>query len=249
MEHGTLAVHMQTPGCFTDAHLHTVEPDYGSGYPDLGDACMLMGCTAHKCEWDDMLSTTDTRIVRSIGIHPWYCDEWNVQTESELRGLLESDTTLHVGEIGLDSKRGELRSQAPVFERQLGIASEMDRIASIHSIGTEKEVLESIRSHGKGCRGIILHSYGSDSYVKPYSELPCFFSISPRILSRSETRVGRLLSSIPLDRLLLETDAPHQGRNFTGMSNFITVIAGSLDMEPSDLRELVNENLGRLIHG
>ena len=152
-----------------------------------------------------------------------------------------------MGEIGLDSKRGTVKEQVPAFEEQLQLASEHDRIATIHSIGTEKEVLDILRSMGRDRPRVILHSYGSDSYVKPYSEMGCYMSVSPRILSRSDVRVRRLLEKIPDDLLLLETDAPHYGRDFESMAGYIERIAGLKGTDADDLAGTVLDNMRRLL--
>ncbi|MGN0097841.1 MAG: TatD family hydrolase [Candidatus Methanomethylophilaceae archaeon] len=232
---------------FSDSHLHLVEEGYGERYSDLDSARILMACTARPDEWDRQSKMTDPRIVGSYGVHPWYTDEWDDDVRKRLTSILESDDRAQVGEIGLDYKRGSVRDQMQAFEEQLGIASEMGRVATIHMVGTEKEVLESVRSHGNGCPGIILHSYGSDSYLKPFSELNCLFSISPRILSRSDVRVKRLMDAIPDDRLLLETDAPHAGKVFTGMYDFASRLGGIVGRDPEELLEIADTNLGRLI--
>ena len=163
---------------FSDSHLHIVEEGWRDRYSDLDSAGILMACTARPAEWDVQSGISDTNVIGSYGVHPWYADEWNDEIRGRLISILEGDGNRHVGEIGLDYKRGSVKDQMPVFEDQLRIASDMGRIATIHMMGTEKEVLESVRAHGKGCPGIILHSYGSDSYLKPFSELNCHFSIS-----------------------------------------------------------------------
>lgn len=232
---------------FSDSHIHLVEEGHGERYPDLGSARILMACTARPDEWDRQLGMDDPRIRGSYGVHPWYPGEWNEASRSRLISILERDPNAHVGEIGLDYKRGTVRDQMRAFGEQLSIASDMGRVATIHMVGTEKEVLESIRVHGRGCPGIILHSYGSDSYLKPFSELNCYFSISPRIQSRSDVRVGRLIDAIPDDRLLLETDAPHAGKVFTGMHGFASRLGDITGRDPEELIAIADSNLGRLV--
>jgi TatD DNase family protein len=105
-------------------------------------------------------------------------------------------------------------------------------------------VLEALR--GRRLKAVILHSYGSDSYLKPYSELECYFSISPRLLSRSDIRVRRLMDAIPDDRLLLETDSPNCGKDFAGMWDFATRLGSITGRSADDLLSLAEENLGRI---
>jgi len=233
----------------SDAHMHPTDCGTGQYYPGSDSAEILVGCTARASEWDIMSSLEDCRVVRSYGVHPWYPGEWGPEAEARLKTILSEDRSAHVGEIGLDAKRGDLKDQVAPFEAQLSIAESEDRIASIHMIGTEKEVLDILRArpHGR----IILHSYGSDSYAKPFAEEGCFFSISPRILSRSEVRVRRLMDALPADRILIETDAPNTGRDFEGIGAFadrlssISGMDGIADAATANLRGLLDGRHGR----
>lgn len=228
---------------FCDSHLHMVEQGYDERYTDIGEAYILMACTAKPDEWAMQMSIGDGRVVRSYGVHPWYPEEWNDGSRERLSSILDDDPRAHVGEIGLDYKRGSLRDQMSPFTEQLRMASERGRVATIHMVGTEKEVLDTVRTEGRGCPGIILHSYGSDSYLKPFSETNCLFSISPRILSRSDVRVRRLMDAIPRDRLLFETDSPHAGKVFTGMVDFVGRIASITGEDAEQLMGMASDNL------
>ena len=236
---------MGTDG-FADAHLHVAEKRFGDRYPDIGDARILFGCTARPSEWDAMTACEVPGTVRFYGVHPWYADEWGPVTAERLESVLEEDPDAHVGEIGMDSKRGDVAVQRPVLDAQLDIATEHNRMANIHMVGCEKEILESVRRHGKGCKAVILHSFSSESYVKPFAEAGCMFSINPRILARSDARISRLLSSIPADRLLLETDAPYVPRDFDGMRGFAERLGKASGMDAGHLMGIALENARRI---
>ena len=229
----------------SDSHMHPTDCGTGQYYPGSDSVEVFMGCTARVSEWDSMSSLDDHRVVRSYGIHPWYPGEWDQDAEARLMAILSQDRAAHVGEIGLDAKRGDLKEQIAPFEAQLSIAESEDRIASIHMIGTEKDVLDALRArhHGR----VILHSYGSDSYVKPFAEEGCYFSISPRILSRSEVRVRRLMEALPADRILIETDAPNTGKGFDGIESFADRLSSISGMD--GISDMATANLRGLLHG
>ena len=210
---------------FADAHLHVTDTGFGDRYPDIGDAEVLFGCTARPSDWDTMTACKVPGTVRFYGVHPWYADEWGPGSAGRLESILEKDPDAHVGEIGLDSKRGDVSTQLPAFEGQLDVASGHGRIANIHMVGCEKEVLDAVRAHARGCEAVVLHSFSSESYVRPFAEAGCLFSLNPRILARSDARLMRLVSAIPEDRLLLETDAPYVPRDFSGMGDFAERLA------------------------
>ena len=233
---------------FADAHIHPAGPDFNVKYPDIAYCNLRFHCTARLSDWDPMIANREPKTVHFIGIHPWYCDEWDNDAMAKMDGLLGSDSRLHVGEIGLDSKRGSIDAQMPAFEAQLDLASEYGRMANIHMVACEKDVLDSLRRHGGRCRPI-LHSFSSESYVKPFAELGCMFSLNPRILARSDERIRRLVSAIPEDMMLLETDFPFVTNHFKGMTEFATRLSGIIGCTPNELISLTMDNARRIADG
>ena len=75
------------------------------------------------------------------------------------------------------------------------------------------------------------------------------FSINPRVTARSDERLDRLLSSIPGDRLLLETDAPYVPRGFAGMRPFAERIGEVMGMSGDELIAMTLDNARRIAHG
>ena len=236
---------LETHG-FADAHAHVSEKGFSDRYPDFDRAVIVFGCTARPSEWDAMAACAVPGTVRFYGVHPWYADEWDEASAGRLESILEEDPRANVGEIGLDGKRGDPSLQRPAFESQLDLASGSGRIANVHMVGCERDVLESVRRHAGGCRAVVLHSFSSESYVKPFAEVGCMFSINPRILARSESRIARLLRSVPEDRLLLETDAPYLAREFSGMTGFADRLAGILGTTGEELMRLTLDNARRI---
>lgn len=161
---------------------------------------------------------------------------------------MSEDGEAHVGEIGLDAKHGTLDEQIAPFAEQMSICSEFGRIASVHMVGACENHILNIIKRNRGYRGIILHSFkGPESYIKPFAENGCVFSISPRIMAISEERRMRLLSAIPLDRLLVETDYPHAGRGFESLGGFIAEIADAMDCDAESLSSTIHDNFVRML--
>lgn len=236
---------LETHG-FADAHAHVSERGFSDRYPDFDRAVIVFGCTARPSEWDAMAACAVPGTVRFYGVHPWYADEWDEASAGRLESILGEDPRANVGEIGLDGKRGDPSLQRPAFESQLDLASGFGRIANVHMVGCERDVLECVRRHAEGCRAVVLHSFSSESYVKPFAEIGCMFSVNPRILARSESRIARLLRSVPEDRLLLETDAPYLAREFSGMTGFADRLAGILGTTGEELMRLTLDNARRI---
>lgn len=225
-----------------DAHMHAVSADT-KDYGDFQELTGFASCTAQADEWDAQAAIDDDRIVRFYGVHPWYAEQWTLENKKRLYDILQNDPKAQVGEIGLDSKRGQILGQTMIMIQQLDLAEYFQRVVTIHDVGCEKMVLDSLK--GRKLKAI-LHSYGSDSYIKPYSEMECYFSISPRILSRSEIRVRRLLDAIPEDRLLLESDYPSSGKGYTGMRDFAASLGTVIGKDADSLLMISEDNFRRL---
>ncbi len=223
---------------YIDAHLH---PE-GLGYPGSEDADNLFICGTRPDDWDNV-----TEGKRFFGVHPWYASEWNSNVRERLISLLENDCSAGVGEIGLDCIRGDLDTQISVFIEQLSIASEMNRVVNIHCVKAEEHLLKIIRDV-KPKIPMIIHSYsGSEGYVKSFTEYGCYFSISPRILSRSKSKTEKMLKSIPVDRILIETDAPYFPTDFVSMEKFTESLSLIMGINVTDLLSISLKNAERLL--
>ena len=228
----------------SDAHLHLLNAS--EPYPGIGCAELLFSCVAQHSEWKTQTSGNDLNVVKFYGIHPWYAEQWNGAVPEELRTILGEDADAQVGEIGLDSKRGDLSIQEKVFAEQLDIASEFGRCVNIHNIGCEGKVISMLKEHGKNCGSVILHSFRSPD-VRPFLGTDCYFSINPRILSKSNENVKQIISNIPKGRLLLESDYPYVTKDFVSMEEFVATLAGMLGTDPETLAGTAADNLRRTI--
>lgn len=233
---------------FSDAHLHLTSGIPDDAYPDLGRAELIGSCTSSCGEWNSLKRVEDPRVRRFYGVHPWHPEEWTRDTADRLVSLLEEDPRAGVGEIGLDSRHGDMDDQIGPFTEQLRIASEMNRRVTIHMVRSEETVLRILRKERGNCGPVILHSFnGPESYIRPFAEAGCMFSISPRFLSKPEGRARDILSAIPGDRLLVETDAPFTPGDFRGMSGFLERISYILGESLEELSSLTTYNARRAL--
>lgn len=226
-----------------DAHLHLAEPK--CGYPDIGSVSLLLSCSSKYSEWKTQMSISYNGLKRFYGIHPWYADEWNNDVCNDLDRVLQSDPEANVGEIGLDLGRPDYNTQKEVFASQVSAASDLGRTVCIHNVGCDGDVVRILKKHGHGCRSIILHSFQSQS-VGSFSGINCYYSVGPRILSKSVTNAKKILAGIPRDRLLLESDAPHCPPDFT-MAGLVSKISELMNSSPEELAAAVSENTRRAV--
>jgi TatD DNase family protein len=169
-----------------------------------------------SCEedWPEVLALAREypQVLPSFGYHPWYVKERTLQWQRELARFLDSVPSA-VGEIGLDRwiKDYDLALQEEMFVFQLRLAAERGLPVSIHCLQAWGPLLDILGREPRPTGGFLLHSFGGAPELIPglvklgaYFSLPGFFA-HPRKARQRETFRG-----VPLERLLIETDAPDQ---------------------------------------
>jgi TatD DNase family protein len=147
------------------------------------------------------------RIRVGLGLHPEVVAERHGEA-ALLCGLLPE--ARYVGEIGLDGSpphRGSLSLQQSVFTRILvECARAGGRILSIHSRGAADEVLDALQAHPTAGLPILHWFSGTPRQLERAVKLGCWFSVGPAMVRSAKGRA--LVSLMPTERLLTETDAP-----------------------------------------
>ena len=147
------------------------------------------------------------KIHVGLGLHP----EVATQKQAELEQLVSLVSSARfVGEIGLDgSSRFEssLTVQTKIFNAVVEeCQAQGGRIMSIHSRGAESRVLDVLESF-PGAGTPVLHWFsGSRRELLRAIDMGCWFSVGPAMLAADKGK--KLLSEMPFDRLLPETDGP-----------------------------------------
>ncbi|AKU95499.1 Putative deoxyribonuclease YcfH [Labilithrix luteola] len=159
-------------------------------------------------------------IYQSVGIHPQVAAvlgeaERASQLERLERALVQrSPGVVAIGEIGMDGV-GERRlaygAQAELFEAQLRLAKAHDLPIILHVLRAHEEALKILEAVGVPAAGGVVHSYsGSPELVPRYLEHGLYLSFSGSITWHEGGRAARAVKACPVDRLLVETDAPDQ---------------------------------------
>jgi TatD DNase family protein len=148
-------------------------------------------------------------VIPSYGLHPWYvnqpCENWQERLE-----LLLREQRAVVGEIGLDRwiENHDSARQDEAFVWQLRLAAELGRPVTIHCLKAFGRLLEIFQSE-KLPAGFLLHSYGGPAEMVPgFAELGGYFSISGYFAREHKEKQREVFRKVPLDRILVETDAP-----------------------------------------
>ncbi len=180
--------------------------------PQTGLAEMIVNGSSEE-DWPAVadLARQHAFIRPAFGLHPWYVKERTSEWSATLRQLLLDHPQAVVGEIGLDRwiENPDIEAQLECFRTQLALAVELDRPATIHCLRAFGLLEETLRSTPLPRRGFLLHSYGGPAEMIPgFVKLGAYFSLSPYFGHPRKAAQLAVFKSVPLDRLLAETDAP-----------------------------------------
>jgi TatD DNase family protein len=169
-----------------------------------------------SCEkdWPDVLALAQQhpQIIPSFGCHPWYVKERTEGWKEKLAACLDRVPSA-VGEVGLDRwiKDHDLAQQEEVFVWQLRLAAERNLPLSIHCLQAWGRLLEILQREPRPACGFLLHSFGGPvEMIAPLAKLGAYFSIAGYFAHERKARQRDAFRQVPLDRLLIETDAPDQ---------------------------------------
>lgn len=150
-----------------------------------------------------------TKIRVALGFHPQLTDQYKDDLKYFEKYFNE---TKYIGEVGLDASKGyyaTISTQKNILKRIFQLCNEAgDKIISIHSARASKHVLDLIETELKSgnCKPVLHWFYGTKHEINRAVDLGCYFSVNINML-RNQTG-KRVVSQIPLNRILTETDGP-----------------------------------------
>lgn len=147
----------------------------------------------------------------AYGLHPMYLDAHRPEHLTELRGWLDREGPIAVGECGLDFFVEGLDAEAQqlYFDAQLRLAREFDLPVIVHARRAVDAVIASIRRVG-GLRGVVHSFSGSAEQASQLHKLGFLLGIGGPVTYERANRLRGLVAAMPIEQLLLETDSPDQ---------------------------------------
>ncbi len=191
----------------------------------------------------------------AIGIHPEEAATATEEQLAELRALAADPKVVAIGEIGLDYHYEDCcpRSlQQHWFEQQLVLARELSLPVVIHDREAHEDTLTLLKRHRP--RGVLHCFSGSVELAREVLKLGMYIGIGGVVTFKNARKLVEVAAEIPLDRLLLETDAPYLAPvPFRGQrcdSSMITqtaaVIAGLRGTTPEEIVAAAGDNARQL---
>ena len=199
----------------------------------------------------------------AVGIHPEDCQQLDGTPEEQLAALRKllgdemsrkRDKIVALGEIGLDYyERDYLPVNKPLqmryFEEQLTLAAEFALPVIIHDREAHGDCFETVLRHPDVCG--VFHSFsGSVEMARKLTRRGWYISFSGVVTFKNARRVGEVAASVPLDRLLVETDAPylaphpHRGRRNDSslMRHTVETLAQLHGITPDQMAQITSQN-------
>lgn len=151
-------------------------------------------------------------LYSTAGVHPHDTKLCNENTIKELKNLLKKPHVCAVGECGLDYDRdfSPRDIQRKWFEEQVKLAVELDKPLFLHEREAFQDFKNILLKYKSICSKSVVHCFtGKEQELKEYLSLGCYIGITGWICDeRRGKHLRSLINSIPIDKLMIETDAP-----------------------------------------
>ncbi|HET6552384.1 MAG TPA: TatD family hydrolase [Dyella sp.] len=243
----------------TDSHAHIDDAGFDGDRDAMFERAGRAGIrhivvpAIDKASWTRIADLCNKRpqALPAYGLHPIFLKQHRREHLNDLRTYLESNHAVAVGEIGLDFFLPELdpAAQREYFVQQLHIARDFDLPVIVHARRAMDEVTSTMKRIG-GLRGVVHSFSGSLQQAEKLWELGFHLGIGGPVTYERAQRLRHVVATMPMERLLLETDAPDQpGACHRGERNepanlveVLEVIAGLRGVDASVVAHATTDN-------
>ena len=202
-----------------DTHAHLDFPDYNADRDEViaraqevgVKRIVNIGCDLKSSANSIDLATRYAHIFAAVGIHPHDAKEYDAQVEEKLREFANSSRVVAIGEVGLDFYRDHSpRDQQRVaFVRQIALAKELGLPLVVHIRNAYSEALDILVAEKAYQINVVLHCFSGNREEAVRAIDYGFFLSVGGVLTFTNSRLPELIIKMPLERILLETDAPY----------------------------------------
>jgi len=231
-----------------DTHCHLDFPEFNQDRKEVierareaGVAYIVnIGSSVEGSRRSAQLAREHPFIYAAVGVHPHYAEDVGGKIPEELRGLVEQDKVAAIGEVGLDYYRNlsPKELQKGLFLDFIKLAKERNLPVVIHTREAHKDTMDILKKEFKGDIKGVMHCFSADEdYLKECLDMGLYISFTCNLTFKNSKGLRAVAEKVPVERLLLETDAPFLApQQFRGRRN-----------EPAYLTYLAEEHAG--IHG
>ena len=246
-----------------DSHCHLDAPPFDPDRPAVVARARAAGVVRQlvpavdRAGWEKLrdLCAADDGLLPAYGLHPMYLDQHQPGHLDDLARWLADERPAAVGECGLDHFVPDLdpETQRYYFLGQLALARDFDLPVVLHARRAVDEVITALRRTG-GLRGVVHSWSGSEEQARQLFDLGFHLGIGGPVTFERAQRLRRTVATMPIEWLLLETDAPDQpGVDHRGARNepaylpeVLAVVAALRGESPGQVAAATTANAARL---
>ncbi len=199
---------------YLDSHCHINDESYLEDLDEVLDRMLINKVTKAMLvcvSLDDYRRSLNIKkegieFKKAIGVYPEYTD-MDDKTFEEYVSLMKNCDA--IGEIGLDYHwyKDTKDKQKELFIKQIKIANDLNKPIIVHAREALADTYEILKKYP--CKGV-LHCYsGSSELAKEFVKLGYYISIGGPITFKNAKEPLEVVKSVPLDKLLIETDSPY----------------------------------------
>ncbi|MFH1339096.1 MAG: TatD family hydrolase [Candidatus Omnitrophota bacterium] len=200
-----------------DTHCHLDFPDYDNDRPEViqkarreGVGCIInIGSSLRGSREGVKLSKEYDFIYASVGIHPHEADRTDKETIEKIKRLSQESKVIAIGEIGLDYYKGisSPENQRRLFLSLLELTEPESLPVIIHCRQAQADIYEILKNNNIH-NGVVHCFSGDEDFLKKCLGLGLYVSFTCNLTYKKAGSLRNLAKLVPLERLLLETDAP-----------------------------------------
>lgn len=153
------------------------------------------------------------RLYCTAGVHPHHASEYTPQTTESLRALAQAPEVVAIGECGLDFNRNfsSPEAQEQAFVAQLALAAELNKPLFLHEREAFEREVALLKPWLDKIPAAVVHCFtGTVAEVQVYLDLGLYIGLTGAICDERKPWLQDVVPTIPLERILIETDAPFQ---------------------------------------
>jgi TatD DNase family protein len=168
------------------------------------------GCDLVSSRRAVALADYDSEVLAAVGVHPHAANEVTPEALAELERLLALPQVVALGEVGLDYYKSEVPREVQIAAliSQLRLAAAVGKPVIIHSREAAADTLETLRTFER-VPGVF-HCFGGDrAFARQVLERGYYLGFTGICTFPAATELRAVIAETPLERILLETDAPY----------------------------------------
>ena len=146
-----------------------------------------------------------------LGIHPEDAKNWNDEILDKIKEYSTSTKVVGIGEIGLDYywDKSYVELQKEIFTKQIQLGNELNLPLNIHDREAHKDTFDILKEYNKNSK-VIMHCFsGSPEFAIECIKEGWYIALGGVVTFKNAKKMKEVAKVVPLDRLLLETDAPY----------------------------------------